>query len=361
MPKQPSRDGIFQRKDRPGLWVSFVDSSGKRRKQKVEAHTRTQALQALSMIKAREERDRILGVKTQTEMTLAELMKRFRSYQKTRVRPTTFKRLDGVIAVLQANLPESLKAISRKDVADYISLRSETVAPGTVFKEVTVLKHALRLAVEWELLHSNVAQGASLPKSTQGRTRYLSPSELKAALDAAPEWLRAPLVLAVATGMRRGELLQARWTDVDLPGRRMYLRDTKNGTLRVLALNEMAIRVLSSLPKSAAGSVFPDIDPMRLTDNTRNLFRRLGIEGASFHSLRHTAASWMVMQGVDLYTVGTMLGHKSPLMTARYSHLSPEYMHAAAGKLDNVFGDGVAENPGTPWGLRALQSGANGA
>jgi integrase len=194
--------------------------------------------------------------------------------------------------------------------------------------------------VEWELLHTNVAQGAALPKATQGRTRYLSPSELKAALRAAPEWLRVPIALAAFTGMRRGEVLGLRWKDVDLPGRRLYLHETKNGSLRVLALNDLALRVLQSLPIGApADPVLPGVDAMRLTDNTRNLFKKLGIEGASFHSLRHTAASQMVMHGVDLYAVGQMLGHRSPAMTQRYAHLSPQYMATAVGKLDTVFGE----------------------
>jgi integrase len=140
--------------------------------------------------------------------------------------------------------------------------------------------------------------------------------------------------------MRRGELLALRWKDVDHNGRLLYLPETKNGSLRVLALNELSIRVLQSLPMGApADPLLPGIDGMRLTDHTRNLFRRLGIEGASFHSLRHTAASQLVMQGVDLYAVGQILGHRSPAMTQRYAHLSLHYMAAAAGKLDGVFGE----------------------
>jgi len=57
---------------------------------------------------------------------------------------------------------------------------------------------------------------------------------------------------------------------------------------------------------------------------------------ASFHTLRHTAASWMVQQGVDLYAVGQILGHKTPRMTQRYAHLSPDYMAASVGKLDGI-------------------------
>ena len=80
-----------------------------------------------------------------------------------------------------------------------------------------------------------------------------------------------------------------------------------------------------------------EVDPQRLTVYTRRIFAKLGIHDASFHSLRHTAASWLVMQGVDLYAVGQLLGHKTPRMTQRYAHLSPHYMAASVGKLDGVF------------------------
>jgi integrase len=285
------------------------------------------------------ERDRILGVKEASEITTADLLARYKRHQKTRLRATTFDRLDGILETLKTNLPERAKDINRKTVAEYISSRSETVAPGTIQKEISVLKHALKLAVEWELLNGNPAQGAKLPKLPEGRTRYLSPGELKAALEAAPDWMRAPMALAAFTGMRRGELLGLRWLDVDLAARRAYLRETKNGSLRVLALNSLAVGVLESLPNETPGeAVLPGVDAQKLSVYTKRLFKRLGIADASFHSLRHTAASWLVMQGVDLYAVGQLLGHRTPRMTQRYAHLSPQYMAGAVGKLDAVFG-----------------------
>jgi integrase len=314
-------------------------------KEKVVAHTRTQAINALSAIRTREQRDRVLGVKTASEITTAELLTRYKRHQRTRLRPTTFERLDGILETLKRHLPERAKDISRKDVAEYISTRAESVAPGTVQKEATVLKHALKLAVEWELLNTNVAQGAKLPKTPQGRTSYLSPIELKAALQAASDWMRAPLALAAFTGMRRGELLGLRWTDVDLPNRRVYLRETKNGSLRILALNDLAVRVLDSLPQDGPGdAVFAGVDAAKLSVYTRRLFQSLKIEDASFHSLRHTAASWLVMEGCDLYAVGQLLGHRTPRMTQRYAHLSPSYMAAAVSKLDGVFGEVMPGN-----------------
>jgi len=268
------------------------------------------------------------------------------------LRPTTFERLDGILKTLNANLPERAKDITLMMVENFISNRAETVAPGTIQKEVAALKHALKLAVGWKLLQSNVAQGAKLPKIPDGRTRYLSPSELKAALATAPEWIRASLALAAFTGMRRGELLALRWMDVDLANRRLYLHETKNGSLRVLPLNDLAFGLLSLLPRTApADKVLAGVDGQKLSVYTRRLFQSLGIQDASFHSLRHTAASWLVMAGVDLYAVGQVLGHRTPRMTQRYAHLSPSYMAGAVGKLDAVF-DGVM--PETLSGASAL-------
>jgi integrase len=211
--------------------------------------------------------------------------------------------------------------------------------------------------VEWDLLHSNVAQGIKLPTIPQGRTRYLSPSELKAALEAAPEWMRVPLALAAFTGMRRGELLALRWMDVEFENRRLYLHETKNGTLRVLPLNELAFGLLSKLRRTApADAVLAGVDGQKLSVYTRRLFQSLGIQDASFHSLRHTAASWLVMAGVDLYAVGQVLGHRTPRMTQRYAHLSPSYMAGAVGKLDAVFSGVMPKNPSPASALVPVES-----
>jgi integrase len=157
--------------------------------------------------------------------------------------------------------------------------------------------------------------------------------------------MRAPLALAAFTGMRRGELLGLRWMDVDLENRRLYLHETKNGSLRVLPLNQLAFGLLSMLPRTApADAVLAGVDGQKLSVYTRRLFQSLGIQDASFHSLRHTTASWLVMAGVDLYAVGQLLGHRTPRMTQRYAHLSPSYMAGAVGKLDAVFSGVMPEN-----------------
>jgi len=321
-----------------------VDGAGRRKKEKVTASTRTQAMTILNRKKAREERDCDLGVKTASEITTEDLFRRFKTFQKAHLRPTTFDRLDGILKLLKVALPARAKEITRQSVADYILERSKKVSAGTVAKEFATLNHALRLAVEWEFLTVNPAQSAKLPRQSEGRTRYLSPSEFKAALKAAPEWMRAPIALAAFTGMRRGEILGLCWKDVNLASHRVYLAETKNGTLRVLTLNQLAVQVFQSFPVGEPNQlVFPNVDAARLSVRARRVFASVGIEDASFHSLRHTAASWLVMEGVDLYAVGRILGHKTPRMTQRYAHLSPAYMAAAVNKLDVVFAGSMPE------------------
>jgi len=320
--------------------MSYIGAGGVRRKQKVVAHTRTQALAVLEAIRTKVQKEEILGVKHASDISLSELFDRFRRYQKVRLRQSTFERLDGILNILKAHLPSRARDITRLVVADFVNARLEKKAePATVAKEMATLSHALRMAIEWELLHENPAKGAKLPKLPKGRTRYLSPPELKAALAAAHVWMRAPIALAAFTGMRRGEILNLKWADIDVKNHCAYLPDSKNGEPRPIPLNSLAMQVIESLPFTGPrDAIITDCDPERLSVETKRLFGRLGMRDASFHSLRHTTASWLTMSGVDLYSVGQILGHKTPRMTQRYAHLSPQYLAGAAGRLDSVFG-----------------------
>ena len=349
MPKARKWDGVYQRPDLPFWWCSYTDASGKRARRKLAgAHTRTQAVAMLEAIRTQEDKARILGIRPATEITLSDLFDRYKKHQKARIRPTTFARLGGILDTLKAGLPEQAKAITKRTIAEYIDKRAESVKPGTVCKEMSVLKHCLKLAVEWGELNQNPAAGARLPKLPPGKTRYLTPGELRAALELTPDWLRAPMAFAACTGVRRGEMLALKWADVDVKNRRLYLRETKNGALRILPIPESALVVLRSLPQGDPGdAVFAGVDAAHLSVYCKRVLSRIGAPDASFHTLRHTAASWMVQQGVDLYAVGQILGHKTPRMTQRYAHLSPNYMAGAVGKLDGIMG-GMLPAPCAP-------------
>ena len=236
-----------------------------------------------------------------------------------------------------------LRAIRRLTVQRYITARLADVSNATVTKELNVLKHLLELAVnEWEYIPVNPARRIKPPKAPPGRVRYLQPTELRAA----PGWLRPIIALAVATGMRRSEILKLRWLDVDLNGRRVLLPRTKNGDGRIVYLNRLALQAIEWLPASEktkpADLLFPGLRGAKVSMKFVHLCRELDVSDFHFHDLRHTAASWLRMQGADIHTVAQLLRHKDLRMAARYQHLSPGFLAEAVGRrLDELFGQEI--------------------
>jgi integrase len=125
---------------------------------------------------------------------------------------------------------------------------SPEVSAHSVQKELNILKHLLRLAVEWEIVPFNLSQGVKAPRVAAGSVRYLQPGELRAVLEASSEWLRPVRALAACNGMRRSELLGLCWLDVDIEQGRVMLPQTKNGEGRIVYLNETAKAAIRSLP-----------------------------------------------------------------------------------------------------------------
>lgn len=198
----------------------------------------------------------------------------------------------------------------------------------------------LRLAVEWEIILSNPAQGVKAPRVPAGRVRYLQPAELHSVVEACPPSIRPVVALAVATRMRRSEILGLRWPYIDLDDGRLILPQTKNGDNRVVYLNRLAQTVLRALPISnPTGKLFADLGPEQVSVTFGQACRKAGVADFRFHDLRHTAASWLRMAGADTHTVPELLGHKDLRIAARYHHLSPTFLAEAVGRLDSVFGD----------------------
>lgn len=113
-----------------------------------------------------------------------------------------------------------------------------------------------------------------------------------------------------------------RWLDVDAPGRRILLPQTKNGEGRIVYLNEAAFAAIASAYRAGARPtdlVFPlDGRPEKLSVAFARVCRAVGIVNFRWHDLRHTSASWMRMKGADIHTVALLLGHKDLRMAARY-------------------------------------------
>jgi integrase len=261
------------------------------------------------------------------------------------------------------------KALDQIRLADVETWRTKRLKagrkPSTLNRDTNALKAALQRAVDWELIEANpLARLKPLKVDKQPIVRYLSDAEekrltraLKARDDAARAARRrtnahrakrdleqlpaigtycdnlTPLVLlALNTGLRRGELLGLSWGDVDLRHKRLTVRGegTKTGQSRHVPLNDTAVEVL----KAHRGEVRP---LKTLPVFGRHEFKKAWatvladaqIENFRFHDCRHHFASKLVMAGVPLFTVGKLLGHANTQMTERYSHLAPDALKSA--------------------------------
>ncbi len=348
MAKTKQRDGIYQRKDRPGeFWGSWQDASGRRRRRKLNAATLQQARALLNAEKARADELKTKGYTAPSKDSFHAVTDQYLRHQKPRLSAGSYARTKGIIEghLRPAFGTMAIGSIRRTDIQEYITRRAVDVSAATVVKEVNVLKHLLGLCVEWELIPFNPANRLKTPRVPAGRVRYLQPTELRAVLAGCPNWLRPIVGLAAFTAMRRGEILGLRWLHVDIDGKRLMLPQTKNGDGRIVYLNRLAADVIRgqwSPNVKATDRVFPLVDNCT-ADNISKGFtavcRRLAIEDFHFHDLRHTAASWLRMQGADIHTVATVLGHRDLRMAARYQHLSSEYLGAAVNRLDSIFGE----------------------
>jgi integrase/recombinase XerD len=333
-PRKPrAADGVYTVPGRSGFRISYVDERGRRRRKKVAAKTLGEARKLRNILAAQAEMNRAKGIVPASNITLADLLKRYKQNQKAHWSASTFARIDSSIRALTERLPAVARDVRRSDVDGYISARG--AAPATIAREITTLSHALKLAVEWELLTTNPAAGVKLPKLPPGKTGFLTEQQFETAMAEAAEWMRAPIAFATFTGMRRSELLGLRWTDVNFRSRQIILRLTKNGERRAIPLNDAALAVLAKLPRTGE-LCFPGIAGGQLSNAVRRLFGRLGFDDLSFHSLRHTHASWLVMKGADLFSVSRLLGHKSLKMSARYAHHAPNYLAGVSSKLDGI-------------------------
>jgi integrase len=210
---------------------------------------------------------------------------------------------------------------------------------ATINRHMATLKHLLSTAEAWEVIADNPARRVKLHKENNRRLRYLTHEELKALLVACPSSdLRAMVTLAVNTGMRKGEVFGLTRDSVNLRERFLELTDQKNGERGIIPLNETAISVLRSIPhRIDSPFIFPGKEKGKpycdLYRQFEKAVKAAGLKGVTFHILRHTAASHLVMAGVDLATVKEIMRHKTIDMTLRYSHLAPAHKKAAVEAL----------------------------
>lgn len=232
--------------------------------------------------------------------------------------------------------------------------------PATVNRYLAALSRAFRVAAtEWGWLDDNPLRNVSKLKEPRGRVRFLSDEERQALLSACREsrnpYLYPIVMMALCTGMRHAEIMNLTWDDIDLDRRRVVLQETKNQDRRSVpivgplfeifkSLSSERRRIDTALVFPAAQRIGRETKPIDIQNAWRVALKRAHIEDFRFHDLRHSAASYLAMNGATLAEIAQVLGHKTLQMIKRYGHFTEQHTAKVLERMaNNVFASPATE------------------
>lgn len=299
-------------------------------------------------IKLKIAKGKFLGIDEPKKMLFNDLCREYLQFSKANKTQKSYIRdQTSIKSFLKTFRCKLISGISAHDVERYMNKRKEKVTSASVNRELSCIKHMFNKAVQWRYLSENPLRSVKKFKEAPGRVRYLNENEANKLLQCCSEHIKPIVIMALNTGMRRGEILNLKWSDIDMDSRTITLRRTKNNEIRMIPINKELHNVLVSLGQQTDGNyVFPNSDGKPYGDiktGFKGALRRAGIKNFRFHDLRHTFASRLVMAGVDIRTVQELMGHKDIRMTMRYSHLSDRNLREAVDKL-NFSGNNGSED-----------------
>lgn len=249
-----------------------------------------------------------------------------------------------------ADFTTQVIASLREELANGITPRGEKRTNSTVNRYLAALSHALSVACdEWEWLETNPMLKIKRHTENQGRVRYLDDDErirlLEACKQSSNKQLYAIVVIALSTAMRKSEILNLTRRTVFLKEGFVILDKTKNKERRRVPIIGHAHDVLLNQLKIArldSDYIFPSKDGKKPIDIKRPwevAISKAGIDDFRFHDLRHSAASYLAMNGASNRDLMEILGHRTLQMTSRYSHLSNSHVSSVVGNMnDKIFG-----------------------
>ena len=330
---------------------------------------------------------------TRTRLTVAEYLDRWLAdYVSTTLAPKTLESYDQIIHghVVPALGSVSLTALQPQQVQGfYTDLLDHGRTDGhgalsrrTVLRYHQIIHAALRQAVRWQLLVRNPADAVEPPRAPRRELQVPDAADVRKIMTAADATDYGPLVrLAVLTGLRRGELLGLRWTDVDLDAAVLHVqqsaqRITGQGIVfrqpktrlsrRAVALSPVAVGLLRQHRRAQiearlfAGPAYQDqnlvfatgigtpIEPGNLLRAWAKITAAAGVGHVRIHDLRHAHATLMLRQGIHPKIVSERLGHANIAITLdTYSHVVPGLQEAAAAQLDALLADPEASTAAT--------------
>ena len=337
--------GVFEREKGSNIWwVRFVDVDGKRKATCIGSFSN--AVDFYEAEKVRVRKRIIAPVASRRGVRYKQLVEAALVYneQSHRDQRNFAQRLEATLDQFGHRMADT---IITAEIAEWFSQMEDERGwtPATINRYRAAMSKAFKLGIADGKVSRNPARLVPQRKESNGRVRFLLEEEekrLRAALAGRPNCI-PQLEVALHTGMRKGEQFTVTWGQVDSEHMYIHLSQTKNGSDRYVSLNSTALQTLKALKETHDRLKLPTESLLFLSHQNKPMtdpkewFGRAceeaKIAGVTWHTLRHTFASRLVMAGVGLKEVQELMGHKTITMTARYAHLAPAHKLKALEKL----------------------------
>jgi integrase len=336
MSKKPR--GIYEKLSGSNVWwVRYADGTGRIRREKVG--NKGSAIKLYSKRKTEVmQRIKLPENFKAKPVEMQELINEAMEYSRNNNRGHSQDRL-RLLQIAKEFGSRTANSITPQDIERWLT--SNGWSAGTINRFRSTLSLVFRLGIASRKIEQNPIGQVKHRREDSGRTRYLTAEEetrLRAVISNRCPQHMPELDIALNTGLRRGEQYSLTWEDADFGTKMLTVSQTKNGETRHVRLNSVALAAMRQLYSNSPGSgyVFTNRYGDRLLKG-RHWFepaiKEAGIRDFTWHCLRHTFASRLVMAGVDLRTAQHLMGHKTIQMTVRYAHLAPEHQMAAVERL----------------------------
>ena len=226
-------------------------------------------------------------------------------------------------------------------VEKYKAERSKEVSPATINRELACLKHFFTMAVRAGKAVSNPVKEVRLYPENNQRKRILLPEEEANLLEIAKiisPYLRNFIILALNTGARLGEIINLKWTDIDLKKDNITLNKTKSGYSRIIPINKQTRQIIDELKSNKKNDdfLFPGVTIPMMEFSFKKARKIANLPDLRIHDLRHTHATRLAEMGINPFAIKELLGHRSMAMVMRYVNPLEQEKRKAVEMLDRV-------------------------
>jgi integrase len=364
---------IYQRAD--GRWCATISLAGTKSRRRKSFYGATRQKVANKLTKALNDRQQGLTLAGNRQTVEQFMTSWLEDSVRTAVRPRTFESYELLsrVHIVPALGRVTLQQLEPQHVQALMAAKLKSgLSPQTVRHIRTVLRRALNFAMKWGIVARNVAALVDPPRLDRHEVKPMTPEQARTFLAAAQnQRFGALYVLALSLGMRQGEVLGLRWSDLDLEGENptlavnqalqriggefRFVRPKTDRSRRTIALPKSVVKALlaqraqQAADRLAIGPAWQDrglvfttadgapIERKFLHNDFKRVLTDATLPDCRFHDLRHSAASMLLAQGIPLREIMELLGHSSITLTAdTYSHLMAPAMRAVADTMDLV-------------------------